>query len=59
MERLGELGDSYEDKYIAGDIAGTYRDVRFTYALFERYLESGDTDRTFLDLATLAPMERL
>ncbi len=58
-ERLAELRDSYEDKHIARDIADTSRDVRFTYALFEKYLQSGDTDRTFSDLAALTPKERL
>jgi hypothetical protein len=58
-ERRAELGDSCADTYIAGDIAGTYRDVRFTYALFSKYLESGDTDRTFFDLQTLMPRRLL
>lgn len=41
------------------DLVGTYRDTLFTYELFKRYLESGDSDRTFNDSSLLVPMNSL
>jgi hypothetical protein len=59
-ERRAELGtpDDVRDRTL-NDLASTYRDVMFTYALFTEYLKSGDSDRTFSDLGSLMPKELL
>lgn len=48
-DRLVEILDSLDSQFIAGHLANTYRDVKFTFALFERYLASGDSEQTFND----------
>jgi RNase_H superfamily len=48
-DRLDEISKSYDNGFIASHLADTYRDVKFTYALFEKYRDSGGTDRTFYD----------
>jgi hypothetical protein len=58
-ERRAELGAPDADDRRLNDLAGTYRDVKFTYALFEKYLKSGDTDRPVYDLESLMPLESL
>jgi hypothetical protein len=58
-ERRAELGGLDADNRILDDLAGTYRDAMFTYALFTEYLRSGDSDRTFSDLGSLMPKELL
>jgi hypothetical protein len=58
-ERWAELGSPDSDSRKFNDLAGTYRDVKFTYALFLEYLKSGDSDRTFSDIESLMPLEQL
>ncbi len=58
-ERRAELGAPDSDSRIMDDLAGTYRDVKFTYALFVEYLKSGDSDRTYSDLECIVPKEQL
>lgn len=48
LDRRAELEASC-DENLANALAGTYRDARFTFALFERYIASGDSDHTFRD----------
>lgn len=50
VERLAEIGGSYTNDFVAGHLADTYRDVKFTYELFQRYVASGDSDCTYRDL---------
>lgn len=47
-ERAAELGDSYNES-LTPKLANTYRDVKFTYALSEQYLVSGNSEYTFLN----------
>lgn len=58
-ERLAELGGHEELDRTPNDLAGTYRDAKFTYAVFVEYLRSGDKDRTFSDLGNLIPLKLL
>ncbi|MGC2162765.1 MAG: hypothetical protein WA634_12700 [Silvibacterium sp.] len=59
-ERRAELGPLDSEDALLNWLAGTYRDVFFTYKLFLKYLESGDSGRTFCnDLEILEPLEQL
>lgn len=55
-ERFRQLRDAGTNERTSHDLAGTYRDVSFTYALFEQYLQSGELSNTFVDLDTLKPL---
>ncbi len=47
-DRLSKIKSVYNE-FHARRLANTYRDAKFTFALFRQYLKSGDTDRTFRD----------
>jgi len=46
-ERLFDIKDRYQNEFIEGHLAETYRDVKFTYALFRLYEKSKETGNTF------------
>ena len=48
-KRKAELIGSGRDDATADALANTHRDVTFTYMLFKKYFESGDSKQTFLD----------
>jgi hypothetical protein len=48
-ERLTELRNSHKSDFIAERLANTYRDAKVTLELFDLYLISGDSSRTFRD----------
>jgi len=48
-DRFAELRSSLGSEFVAGHLANTYRDAKFTFALFRRYLASGDSEQTFHD----------
>jgi hypothetical protein len=48
-KRRADLTASATGGTVAWDDTATFRDMWFTYALFQEYLKSGDTDRTFDD----------
>jgi len=48
-KRLEKIKDRYRNEFIADHLADTYRDTKFTYALFHLYEKSGDTQNTFHD----------
>jgi hypothetical protein len=47
--RLVELCNAIDNEWLAEKLANTYRDAKFTLKLFELYLASGDSERTFHD----------
>jgi hypothetical protein len=59
IDRLAKIRNLYDGKFIEGHdgdfiaekLANTYRDSKFTFALFRQYLKSGDSDRTFHDMS--------
>jgi hypothetical protein len=53
VKRRVELGNAY-DSFTADRLAGTFRDAKLTFALFERYLASGDSSHTFHDSGHLS-----
>jgi hypothetical protein len=57
-QRELDLRNAGMDEFFAIRLANTYRDCRCTYALFQRYLKSGDSDRTFFD-SNLTPLNLL
>jgi hypothetical protein len=48
-ERLAKIRKSSDNDFVANHLADTYRDVRFTLALFCLYEKSGDKEYTFHD----------
>lgn len=48
-ERLAKIHKTVHDDFFAGHLAETYRDVKFTMALFRLYERSGSTRNTFRD----------
>ena len=48
-ERLARIRELYSNEFVADHLADSYRDTKFTYALFHLYEKSGDTGNTFLD----------
>jgi hypothetical protein len=46
-DHLSELRTSIEDEFIAEHLANTYRDVRYTFALFQLYMDSSESSCTF------------
>jgi hypothetical protein len=58
-DRLAKIRNLYDGKFIAGHdgdfiaekLANTYRDAKFTFALFRRYLASGDSECTFHNMS--------
>lgn len=53
--RSTELLDLFDDENIISRLADTYRDAKFTLALFEQYEASGDTCYTFRNDWTDSP----
>ena len=48
-ERQAKIRNSFDSEFVAEHLANTYRDTKFTFALFERYLASGDSENTLRD----------
>lgn len=48
-DRFAKLRNALDKEFVAKHLANTYRDVKFTFALFTRYLASGDSECTFHD----------
>ena len=48
-KRLSTLLKGTCDEFIRGHLANTYRDTKFTYALFLEYLKTGSREYTFRD----------
>jgi hypothetical protein len=48
-KRLAKICKSFNSEFVANHLADTYRDVRFTFALFRLYEKSGEADHTFHD----------
>jgi hypothetical protein len=48
-ERLAKICKSLDNDFVADHLADTYRDVKFTLALFRLYERSGDKEYTFQD----------
>jgi hypothetical protein len=48
-ERLRKICNRVNNDLVASHLANTYRDTKFTYALYRMYAKSGETDRTFQD----------
>ena len=49
-QRRHKTKKSCDNEFISGKLGNTYRDTRFTYALFLKYLKSGSSEYTFHDL---------
>jgi hypothetical protein len=45
--RLDQIRKSYGNEFIAEHLANTYRDTKFTWVLFQKYLASGSSEHTF------------
>jgi hypothetical protein len=58
-KRREELMNAGRGERDSSTLGGTHRDVFFTYNLFLKYMESGDTDRTFNDLTIIQPLDQL
>lgn len=48
-DRFAKIRNSLDSEFVAEHLANTYRDTKFTFALFRRYSASGDSEQTFHD----------
>lgn len=46
-DRFARIRNSLDSEFVASHLANTYRDVKFTWALFRKYQASGDSEQTF------------